>query len=523
MQFSETHNACLYETSNPQVLAIIPGSRQVKRNLLAVPCNLWNMQTMRLLGYPAVSPILTKYDWPGRYKPFIHQRHMASFLTLHPRAFNFAGIGTGKTLGTLWAADYLMQQGAIKRALVLSPLSTLRRVWEDEIFTHFLSRRNCAILHGTREQRLERLQDNVDFYIINHDGLGVGSDRTHNGLLLGPVAKAIMARKDIDCVIVDEGSVYKDSGTLRYKVLRKVVEDKPYLWWLTGTPTPNDPVDAWSQARLVRKDYSESQVSFRERTMQKVTTFKWVPRPDSPKIAAEVLQPAIRIDRDSCLDLPPCMVMDREVELSKAQLKAYNDLKKMASAIVGKGQINAVNEAVLRMKLIQVACGALYDANHDVHKVDAAPRIKILRELLEEAAHKILIFAPLTSVVNLIYNELKDDYTIERINGEVPRGQREEVFRKFQQSRSPRIIVADPRTMAHGLTLTEAATIIWYGPTDQPEIYTQANGRINRPGQRNNMLVVRLSATSIEREIFKRLDGKESMQGLILDLVKGEV
>lgn len=519
MQFSEAHNACLYETNNEQVLAIIPGAKKVKKNLIAVPCELWNMQAMRLLGFPAISPMLTRYDWPGKYKPFIHQRHMASFLTLHPRSFNFGGIGTGKTLATLWAADYLMQQGAIKKALVLSPLSTLRRVWEDEIFTHFLSRRKSTIVHGSREQRLERLNEDVDFYIINHDGLGVGSDRAYNRIVLGKLAETIKARPDIDLIIIDEGSVYKDSGTMRYRVLRNVIENKNYVWWLTGTPTPNDPVDAWSQARAVRREYTESQAMFRERTMQRVSTFKWIPRGDAPRITAEVLQPAIRIAREDCLDLPPCMIMDREVELSKAQIKAFDDLKKYAAAIIGKGQITAVNEAVLRMKLIQVACGALYDAEKTVHKIDAAPRLKVLHELLEEANKKVLIFAPLTSVVNLIYNELKAKYTIERVNGEVSPKARSEIFRKFQQEADPRIIVADPRTMAHGLTLTEAATIIWYGPTDQPEIYTQANGRINRPGQKSNMLVVRLAATAIEREIFKRLDGKESMQGLVLKLV----
>jgi SNF2 family DNA or RNA helicase len=111
---------------------------------------------------------------------------------------------------------------------------------------------------------------------------------------------------------------------------------------------------------------------------------------------------------------------------------------------------------------------------------------------------------------------------VEVINGAVSAGKRSQVFKDFQSSENPRIIVADPRTMAHGLTLTAASAIIWYGPTDQPEIYTQANGRINRPGQTKSMLVVRLASTNIEREIFRRLDGKHSLQGLMLDIIRGE-
>lgn len=102
---------------------------------------------------------------------------MSSFLSLHPRAFNLADIGTGKTLGTLWAADYLMRIGAVKKALILSPLSTIYRVWQDEIFQNFLANRTAVVLHGSREMREELLQQNADFYIINHDGLGVGATR----------------------------------------------------------------------------------------------------------------------------------------------------------------------------------------------------------------------------------------------------------------------------------------------------------------------------------------------------------
>lgn len=528
MQYSAAHNACVYETNVPErILACVPEARRVNGHMVAVPCWIQSMQAMRQLGYSAVSPILTQYDWPSNKlivpAPFTHQRHMAAFLTLHPRAFNLSDIGTGKTLGTLWAADFLMRMGSIKRALILSPLSTIYRVWEDEIFTHFLSRRSVGILYGTREKRMEVLAQPHDFYVVNHDGLGVGHSKAKGRLELGELARAIRDRPDIDCIIVDEGSVYKDSSTTRYKVLRGVSAGKPYLWWLTGTPTPNDPTDAWAQARIVSGDkYLESQRAFQDRTMTKVSTFKWVPRRESSKIVADTLQPAIRFHRDDCIDLPPCMIETRDVELTPTQKSAMADLKKQLRLELATGNITAINEATLRTKLIQISCGAVYGEKHEVHKLDSAPRINVLKELIEQVEGKLLIFAPLTSVINLLYAELKKEHSIEMITGGVSASKRNEVFRDFQQQVTPRIIVADPRTMAHGLTLTAAATIVWYGPTDQPETYQQANGRINRPGQSRSTLIVRLAATAIEREIFRRLDGKQSMQGVVLDLIKGE-
>ena len=51
------------------------------------------------------SPISKRYDWPGLYKPFDHQRTTAEFLSINMRAFCFNEAGTGKTSSVVWAAD----------------------------------------------------------------------------------------------------------------------------------------------------------------------------------------------------------------------------------------------------------------------------------------------------------------------------------------------------------------------------------------------------------------------------------
>lgn len=527
MLYSPQHKAMVYETPDPtRLLTVMPEARRLNDSHVVIPHTMYNMQVMRHFGYPAVSPILMDYDWPHNPfkfdKPFDHQRQMAAFMTLHPRCFNLSDMGTGKTLGVLWALDYLMKIGMIRKALIITPLSTIYRVWDDEIFTHFLSRRTGKILYGDRQKRLAALSQDADFYIINHDGLGVGSRKGAKGMALGELGELIKRRDDIDAIVVDEGSVYKDSSTNRYKILRQVIANKPYVWWLTGTPTPVEPTNAWSQARAVRPAYTESFMALRDRTMMRVSQFKWTPKKEGMAIAANILTPAVRFERDECLDLPDVMIETLDVELSPAQKKAYDELKKTLKAQIGAGTINAINEATLRIKLIQIACGAVYGEQHEVHRVDCAPRMQVLEEVIEQTSHKLLIFAPLTSVINLLYSELRNRYTVEKITGEVSAKKRNEVFKAFQESADPRIIVADPGCMAHGLTLTAADTTVWFGPTDKPEIYQQANKRMDRPGQKNAMLIVRLAATSVEREIYRRLDSREKMQGLILSMVKGD-
>jgi SNF2 family DNA or RNA helicase len=239
-------------------------------------------------------------------------------------------------------------------------------------------------------------------------------------------------------------------------------------------------------------------------------------------MAHRMMQPSIRFSIDECMDLPEQLVERRDVELSAEQDEAYKRLKADLVLQLQEGkQITAVNEAVLRLKLIQIACGAVYDADHDINKIDAAPRVAVLHEIIEEwSSGKIIIFAPLTSVVKMLHDELQAEHSCAVITGAVSAKDRATIFRDFQEAENPRILIADPGTMSHGLTLTRATCIIWYAPTDRTELYLQANKRIDRPGQTKTNLVVQLAATKIEREIYRRLEHNESMQGLVLELAK---
>lgn len=519
----------IYEHPNPaQVVAAIQGAKHVNGHLVAVPATLFNMQLARVLGLPVPNILdLQGYDWPAPFglTPYEHQKHMAAFHVLHPKSFNLSEMGTGKSFGLLWAADFLMRQGAIHKALIISPLSTLKRVWEDEIFRAFLDRRKAVILHGTREDRLEKLGRDVPFYIINHDGLGVGSHRTNHKIELGDLAQQIRDREDIDLMIVDEASAYKDSSTTRTKILRQVVATKPYLWMASGTPTPNAPTDAYSLARLAGNLPGESFQSFRGRTMMQVSQFKYVARNNSAESVRKALMPAVRFSREECIDLPECVTETRDVELSTTQDKAYKQLKKDLKVTLGaKGtQVTAFNEAGLRLKLLQIVSGCVYGPNHEVVPTDCAPRLKVLKEVIDEAGAKVLVFASFTSVVNMLYSALKAEYgeqSVARVYGDTGQTARNEIFRAFEREEFPRIIVADGGTMAHGITLVAANTIVWWSPTDKPETFQQANARINRPGQKRKMLIVQLASTPIERDIYKRLADKQTLQGAVLKLAE---
>ena len=509
------------------VLQHTQGAKQLNGSYVAVPRTLRNSQILRWLNYP-VAPIMSEYDWPRSpaiEHPYESQKLAANFCVLHPRCLNLSDMGVGKTMATLWAADWLMRQHppGTFRAIIVAPLSILERVWANAIFTNFLGHRTFEILYGSPEKRLQGLSRDADFYIVNFDGVGVGA-HTRKRFELDGFSKALADRAEIRLAIVDEASGYRDATTKRHRIARHVIGKRQYLWMLTGTPTPNAPTDAFGLAKMINNAFGRSFTSFREETMMKVSNFKWVPRAGGYDAARRLLTPSIRFDIKQVWDGPELTTQQRQVELTAEQKKHFADFKRNLQVVLKTGQpITAANEAAVRIKFIQVSLGGIYDESHVSHPIDAKPRLDELKAVLEQAPAKVLIFVPLTNIVNMLYKDLKKRWTCEIINGETSQKDRSRIFQSFQERTDPRILIADPGTASHGLDLYAAQTVVWYGPTDKTELYLQANKRAHRPGQNYPVTVVQLVSNKLEQEIFRRLETNTTLQGSLLELVrKGE-
>ncbi len=476
--------------NNPnRVLDSIPTAKPIEVRgvpLVVTPHKLDEVRVLRNLGINAPSPILHYYDWPGQYTPYDHQKQTAAFLTLNHRGLVLNEIGTGKTQSSLWAADYLIRTKHVKKVLILSPLSTLERVWGDAIFTGF-PHRKFVVLHGTADKRRQLLRKEVDFYIINHDGFNIIAEE---------------AKGMFDLVIVDEAAVLRNPTTQRFKIFRKWMDANPAtrLWLMTGTPTPNDPTDAWALAKLVNSPYcTKTYTAFREQVMMKIGQWKFVPRPESVDTVKHILQPAVRFTRDECFDLPDTVVQTRQVELTPEQKKHYQQmLRHFVTELTSDGTITAVNEAVKIQKLVQIACGVAYGDDGQHIELDCAPRVNLVKEVIEEAGEKVIVFVPLTGTLHMLEKELGKHWTVGVVNGEVSSHKRNQIFHDFQHAKDPHVLIAHPGTMAHGLTLTSASTIVWYGPVTSNEQYVQANGRIERIGKKHVSNVIHIEVTDLE-------------------------
>lgn len=321
--------------------------------------------------------------------------------------------------------------------------------------------------------------------------------------------------------LVHNCASFRNSSTDRFKALSRVVKNKEWVWGLTGTPTPNAPTDAWAQVKLVSPTRVPNYFSaFRSQVMYQASKFKWLPRDGALEVVRAAMQPAIRFSREECIDLPPTTIATRSVALTPEQTKAYRTMLTRMKAEVGDKQIVAVNEAAKLTKLLQIVTGTAYSDDGEV-VIPSHHRVELVKEIIEEAGAKVIVFVPFTGVLRALEEALSTEYSTAVISGSVSKSDRDRIFADFQNSKEPRVLLAIAAAMSHGLTLTAADTIVWFAPINSLEIYEQACARIVRPGQTRNTLIVNIEGSELEQKMYNRLQHKGKMQGLLLELLKG--
>ena len=493
--------ALLFNTrKSAQITALIPKSKVVETHgdvdRVLVHWDFDEVQLLRNLGIKNVpSPILGRYRWPGMFTPFGHQRTTAEFLTLHPRCFVFNEAGTGKTSAAAWAADYLMNQGRVKRVLVVCPVSIMETAWRSDLFKTVMHR-TVAIAQGSRTQRQAVLAGNYEFVIINFDGVKVVCEE--------------LSKSKFDLIIVDEANAIKSVQTERWKAVASLVKPSTRLWMMTGTPASQSPLDAYGLAKLVNPDSVPRFFgAFRDKVMTKLTQYKWAPRQEAQQIVHSVLQPAIRFTKAECLDLPDLLYSTREVPLTPQQTKYYEALRKQMMTVAAGSEITAVNAAAMLNKLLQVSQGAVYTDDKDVVEFDASNRVAELMDVIESTSHKVLVFVPYRHTLDMLREEMaKAGHTAAVIHGGVSGTQRADIIKQFQTEDDPRVLLMIPQATAHGITLTRADQVVWWGPVSSTEIYLQANSRAHRAGQTNKVTVTHLQGSPVERRMYTVLHSK---------------
>lgn len=421
-----------------------------------------------------------------------------------------------KTVITLTALkNLLFDFFDVHKVLVVAPLRVARNTWSAEIekWEH-LKDLKYSIAVGTEAERIIALKTDADIYIINRENV--------QWLIENSGYKF-----DFDMVIVDELSSFKNHQSKRFRSLMKVRPKVKRIVGLTGTPSSNGLMDLWSEFKLLDMGQRLGRFIGQYRTeyfkpdkMNGQIVYSYKPLPQAEKeIYNKISDITISMKSTDYLKMPEFISTQYEVQLSEAERKHYEELKKDLVLNLPDGEITAANAASLSGKLSQMANGAVYDDNNGVLKIHDR-KLDALEDLIESANGKSVLVAywykhdlerisARMKKLKISFSKLDTDVSIKKWNkGELP------------------VALLHPAAAGHGLNLQSGgSTIIWFGLTWSLELYQQTNARLWRQGQTSETVVVQhiIAKGTIDEDVMKALKRKEKTQLDLINAVKASL
>ena len=452
------------------------------------------------------------------FRPHSYQRHCINKILETKKLGLFLDMGLGKTVTTLTAVKELKyNRFQVCKVLVIAPKKVAEGTWTKEAakWDHTKMLRVSPVL-GSQAKRIRALNTPADLYVIHRENVCWLVDYYRNAW-------------PFDMVVIDESSSFKSHSAKRFKALAGISSRISRMVELTGTPSPNGLADLWSQVYLLDggerlgKRYSQ----FRERYFQPDKRgadgmiYSYEAKPGTEEsILAKISDICISMKAEDYLELPDLTYHEVPVELDKKSWKAYQDLeRKMILELPEDDElISVTSAAALSNKLLQLANGAVYDEDRQVHEVHDC-KIEAFLELVESLQGKpVLVFynyqhdreriLKALAKSGLRIRELKttqdeDDWNAGRID----------------------ILLTHPASSAYGLNLQQGGNhVIWFGLTWNYELYTQANKRLHRQGQVNKVIIHHLVSTGTrDEEVMTALKRKDDVQNWVMESLKARI
>ena len=452
-----------------------------------------------------------------KYNPHDYQKFAAEFIDEDPISCLLLDMGLGKTVITLTAINNLLFDSfLVHRILVIAPLRVARDTWPEELgkWDHLAGLR-YSVAVGTETERRSALRSKADIYIINRENVQWLIEES--GLPF-----------DFDMLVIDELSSFKNHQSKRFRSLMKVRPKVKRIVGLTGTPTGNGLMDLWAEFRLLdlgRRlgrfigQYRAAYFLPDKRNGQVVFSYKPLPGAED-EIYHKIADITISMKSTDHLIMPELVTAEYSVRMSDAERERYDQMKQdLVLQLAGGGEITAANAAALSGKLCQMANGAVYGDNGEVHHLHDR-KLDALEDLIEAANGKPLLvaywfkhdlerIAARLKARHIPFSRMDTSESIARWNrGELP------------------VALMHPASAGHGLNLQSGgSTIVWFGLTWSLELYQQTNARLWRQGQSSETVILHhiIAKDTIDERIIKALTEKDRTQAALIDAVKANL
>jgi SNF2 family DNA or RNA helicase len=446
------------------------------------------------------------------------QRRVIPWLQAHEEAILWADCGVGKTVSILTALLGLINGFESRRILVVGPRLVVERVWSAEVeqWSHLNGLKVVRVV-GTPAQRLRALATPADIHCISRDNVEwleslyihiIGVDAK------GKPVRAQYKKWDFDTVVLDESQSFKSQSSKRYKSMRRLRRLFQRIYLLSGSLMPNGYKDLWSQVYLVDGGarLGTSEEAYHRRWFSKevndgVVTFSLLPGAD--KEIDKAISDVCLVMRDMQPAVPKNFI---RVSLSKEEQKTYSKMARSNVIELGGKQINAINAGVLWGKLLQLANGAVYDADKVYHVLHDR-KLEALGELLESLPRPVIVGYGFVHDVERLQRFLSKTLPGERI-GILRTGKSLDVWR----SGGLDIGIMHPASAGHGLNdlyVSGAENLVWFGFTSNREFYDQLNGRLAGGHRRTGRKICIhhiIADNTIDEDALAMLDFKGDQQ-----------
>ncbi len=436
-----------------------------------------------------------------------HQKDGVKTARRHARWGYWYDTGTGKTLMSLEIG--IMHGG---RILVICPLSIVESAWMEDI-KKFHPEINALNLwkEGKKKGYKKKLED-AHIVIINYE-----SFKKYQSDLTG-----------FNTVIIDESSKIKESKSKITKtVTAYCAKHAGNVYLLSGTPAPNNPMEYFSQIKIINPYlFGQSYYKFRLKYCEQFGYggFQWGLKPERTlDFFDEIASLSSVVRKEDVLDLPERTDNIRDVALSADEKRVYKTMLTDYISEIGNNIISASNAVTKLMKLRQITSGFILD-EAGISEVIGRSKLSILADLLDDiGSHQIIIWHQFRKEADFISDLLeKRGASFGICNGSVKQAQKDEYIREFKAGKL-QYILAHPRTLAHGVTLTNCSYAVYFSLSYSHEEHYQSRDRIYRKGQKNACSYFYLTATgTIDKIIMKALKNKENMEQTVLEFIKNK-
>jgi len=438
-------------------------------------------------------------------KLWLHQLRGYHFFKYLDYGGIFMEMGTGKTLLAL----SIMADKPVRRILVVCP-KAVKQVWRKEILKHIEHPYFVVVLEGSTEKKLATVKK---YWSINHDKIVFVNN--YESMWRRPLGDFFLSNPP-DMIIADESHKIKAHNSKQSKYLYQLGKSVKYKYLLTGTPSPQGPLDYYGQFRFLNSNiFGASWSKFKNHFaieqqipngIKIVTGYK-----NLDELNRKVYQISYRVRTTDVLDLPKLIESVMPVELDNKTKKIYQQMSEGFFAILEDETVAVNHKLTQLLKLQQITNGFILDENHKAKQI-SKEKLDALMEILDDVGEKekVVVFTNFKHDVEIIKKELeKKKITYAEITGS------KNTMTDFTEG-DARVCIVNIRSGGAGIDLTVSRYAVYYGLNYSLELFEQSKARVYRHGQnKTTYIYYLLGKDTIDEKIYKALNKKMSLNEML--------